>query len=123
PGGTSRDLVVPRPGHDGFAGRPPAGPAGGPASADAAALAQGPTNQGPMKPVEVLLADDHAVLRAGLRLLVDAEPDLTVVAEAADGPEAIAKARRFPPDIVVLDLSMPRTDPTSTIRPLSRLGA
>jgi len=76
-----------------------------------------------MKPVEVLLADDHAVLRAGLRLLVDAEPDLTVVAEAADGPEAVAKARRFHPDIVVLDLSMPRTDPASTIRQLSRLGA
>jgi two-component system response regulator NreC len=76
-----------------------------------------------MKRVQVLLADDHAVLRAGLRLLVDAEPDLTVVAEAADGPEAIAKARRAHPDIVVLDLSMPRTDPASTIRQLSRLGA
>ena len=75
-----------------------------------------------MKLVEVLLADDHAVLRAGLRLLVDAQPDLTVVAEAADGPEAVAKTRRLHPDIVVLDLSMPRTDPAATIRQLARLG-
>jgi len=75
-----------------------------------------------MKRVRVLLADDHAVLRAGLRLLVDAQPDLAVVAEAADGAEAVAKARRARPDIVVLDLTMPHTDPAATIRQLVRLG-
>jgi two-component system, NarL family, response regulator NreC len=72
--------------------------------------------------IRVLLADDHAVLRAGLRLLVDAQPDLTVAAEAAEGAEALARARRVRPDVVVLDLTMPRTDPAATIRQLVRLG-
>jgi DNA-binding NarL/FixJ family response regulator len=76
-----------------------------------------------MKPVRVLLADDHAVLRAGLRLLIDAEPDMTVVAEAADGAQAVARARQTHAEIVVLDLSMPRTDPPLTIRQLARVGA
>ena len=75
------------------------------------------------KVLQVMLADDHAILRAGLRLIVDAQPDMTVVAEAGDGPEAIRQAERAHPDIVVLDLSMPRTDTTATIRQLSRLGA
>ena len=75
-----------------------------------------------MKGLRVVLADDHAVLRAGLRLLVDGQPDMTVVAEAADGPEAVRKARQTRPDVVVLDLTMPRTDPVATIRHLSRLG-
>lgn len=76
-----------------------------------------------MKPVQVLLADDHAVLRGGLRLLVNAESDMVVVAEAADGPEAVRKTRQASPDVVVLDLTMPRTDPLATIRQLLRLGA
>jgi two-component system, NarL family, response regulator NreC len=76
-----------------------------------------------MKPLRVLLADDHAVLRAGLRLLVNAQPDLTVVEEAADGPEAIRKTRTVHPDVVVLDLAMPRTDPATVIAQLSRLGS
>jgi DNA-binding NarL/FixJ family response regulator len=75
-----------------------------------------------MKLLRVVLADDHAVLRAGLRLLVDGQPDMKVVAEAADGPEAVRKARQARPDVVVLDLTMPRTDPVATIRHLSRLG-
>jgi two-component system response regulator NreC len=75
-----------------------------------------------MKPLRVLLADDHAVLRAGLRLLLEGQQDMTVVAEAADGPEAVRTARQIRPDVVVLDLTMPRTDPVATIRQLSRLG-
>jgi DNA-binding NarL/FixJ family response regulator len=75
-----------------------------------------------MKPLRVVVADDHAVLRAGLRLLLDSQPDMRVVAEAQDGPEAIRTARRIRPDVVVLDLTMPRTDPLATIRVLSRLG-
>ena len=75
-----------------------------------------------MKPVRVVLADDHTVLRAGLRLLLDGQEDMTVVAEAADGPETVRKARQVRPDVVVLDLTMPRTDPVATIRQLSRLG-
>jgi two-component system response regulator NreC len=59
------------------------------------------------KTVRILLADDHAVLRAGLRALLDAEPDLTVVGEASTGEEAIEKAQSLEPDVVVMDLSMP----------------
>jgi DNA-binding NarL/FixJ family response regulator len=60
-----------------------------------------------MPKIRVLIADDHAVLRAGLRLLINAQPDMEVVGEAADGPEALDKARASSPDVVSLDLSMP----------------
>ena len=56
----------------------------------------------------VLLADDHAVVRRGLRLVLDAEPDLEVVAEAGDGAEAVEKALADDIDLAVLDVSMPR---------------
>jgi two-component system, NarL family, response regulator NreC len=75
-----------------------------------------------MKETRVVLADDHAVLRAGLRLLIESQKDMAVVGEAADGPEAVRRARRVRPDLVVLDLAMPRTDPVATIRQLLRLG-
>ncbi len=60
--------------------------------------------------IKVLLADDHAVLRAGLRALLSAEPDIEVVGEAADGQEAVALAERLQPDVIVMDISMPRMD-------------
>ena len=63
------------------------------------------------------------MLRAGLRMLLDAQPDMVVVAEAADGPEAARKAKQLHPDVAVLDLTMPNTDPAFTIRQLTRLGA
>ena len=55
----------------------------------------------------VLLVDDHAVFRKGLRLLLEAEPDLRVVGEAGDGQEAIDLARKLSPDVVVMDITMP----------------
>ena len=55
----------------------------------------------------ILLADDHAVVRQGLRLVLDAEPDLTVVAEAGDGATALELADELQPDLVILDVSMP----------------
>lgn len=58
-------------------------------------------------PVRILLADDHAVLREGLRLILDGQPDLTVVGEAATGAEAVRQARALQPDIVLMDLTMP----------------
>lgn len=73
--------------------------------------------------IRVLVADDHAVLRAGLRLLIESQPDMTVVGEAADGPEAVRKTREVKPEVVVLDLVMPRTQPSATIAQIKRLGA
>jgi DNA-binding NarL/FixJ family response regulator len=61
----------------------------------------------PLK-TKVLLADDHAVVRSGLRMVLDAEPDIEVVAEAADGAEAIQKALTPSVNLAILDVSMPR---------------
>jgi DNA-binding NarL/FixJ family response regulator len=60
--------------------------------------------------IRVLLADDQALVRAGFRALVDAEDGLEVVADAADGEEAVAQARRHAPDVVLMDIRMPRRD-------------
>jgi two-component system, NarL family, response regulator NreC len=58
-------------------------------------------------PIRILIADDHGVIRAGLRALLEDVPDITVVGEASDGGEAIAKAVELKPDILLMDLSMP----------------
>ncbi|HEY8112961.1 MAG TPA: response regulator transcription factor [Actinomycetes bacterium] len=69
----------------------------------------------------ILLADDHALVRRGVRLILDGEPDLTVVAEAADGAEAIDKARTDQPDLAILDIGMPRLTGLQAARELSRV--
>ncbi|KWX00490.1 regulator [Carbonactinospora thermoautotrophica] len=69
----------------------------------------------------ILLADDHALVRRGVRLILDSEPDLTVVAEAGDGAEAIEKARINQPDLAILDIAMPRLTGMQAARELSRL--
>jgi DNA-binding NarL/FixJ family response regulator len=61
----------------------------------------------PLK-TRILLADDHALVRRGLRLVLEAEPDMEVVAEAGDGAEAIRRALDAPADLAILDISMPR---------------
>lgn len=65
--------------------------------------------------IRILVADDHAVLRAGLRLLLNSQPDMKVVAEAASADEAIAAAVRATPEVTLLDLSMPGSVGTDTI--------
>lgn len=60
-----------------------------------------------MKKIRILLADDHKLMRSGLRLLIEQQPDLTVVGEAADGREAVALAKSLRPDVAVVDISMP----------------
>ena len=69
----------------------------------------------------VLLADDHALVRRGVRLILDGEPGLTVVAEASDGAEAIDLARACQPDLAILDIAMPRLTGLQATRELSRL--
>jgi len=60
-----------------------------------------------MARIRVLLADDHAVLRAGLRMLINAQPDMEVVGEASTGEEALRHARALKPDIALMDITMP----------------
>jgi DNA-binding NarL/FixJ family response regulator len=61
-------------------------------------------------PLRVLVADDQALVRAGFRLILEADESIQVVAEAADGEEAVAGARRLRPDVVLMDVRMPRLD-------------
>jgi len=58
--------------------------------------------------VKILIADDHGIVRSGVRLLLDRQPDMEVVAEAEDGVDALEKAVELKPDVAVLDVSMPR---------------
>nr|WP_205829700.1 response regulator transcription factor [Microbispora sp. CL1-1] len=67
-----------------------------------------------------MLADDHALVRRGLRLILDAEPDLVVVAEAADGAEAVEAARSEEIDLAILDIAMPRMTGIQAAREISR---
>jgi len=60
-----------------------------------------------MKPIRILLADDHTVMRRGLRLLLESQPEFTVVAEAADGRQAVEQAEATQPDVAVVDIAMP----------------
>lgn len=71
--------------------------------------------------LRVLLADDHVTVRQGLKLLIDAEHDMKVVAEAGDGGEAVRKARELNPDVVVMDISMPGVNGLAATRTLKKI--
>ena len=71
-------------------------------------------------PTRILLADDHALVRRGLRMILDAEPDLTVVVEAADGTEAVAAATAGGVDLAILDIAMPQMTGIQAARQISR---
>ncbi|HLB10578.1 MAG TPA: response regulator transcription factor [Gemmatimonadaceae bacterium] len=69
--------------------------------------------------IRVILADDHAVVRAGLKAVLGASSNIQVVGEAADGSEAVALAERLDPDVVIMDLSMDRTDGATATRQIA----
>src|SRR5215469_10263525 len=65
--------------------------------------------------IRILTVDDHALLRKGIAALVNAEPDMKLVAEASNGQEAIEQFRRYHPDITLMDLQMPELNGTESI--------
>lgn len=74
--------------------------------------------------IRVLLVDDEELVRTGLRMILEAEPDIAVVGEAADGAEAVAQTDSSAPDVVLIDIRMPRVDGLeATRRLLQRAGA
>jgi DNA-binding NarL/FixJ family response regulator len=73
-------------------------------------------------PIRVLLADDQELMRAGFRMILQSEPGLSVVAEAADGAEAITAASQHQPDVVLMDVQMPGTDGLAATRQIVRDG-
>ncbi len=72
------------------------------------------------KKIRVLIADDHEIVREGLRSILAMEPDIELVGEAKDGIEAIQKTDRLSPDVILIDLIMPRKDGIEAIREISR---
>lgn len=66
--------------------------------------------------IKLLIADDHAILRQGLRRILEAEPDMSVIGEAATGVDAVKRARQLKPDVVIMDISMPEQDGIESMR-------
>jgi DNA-binding NarL/FixJ family response regulator len=73
-----------------------------------------------MKPIRVLIADDHAMIREGLRQLLEMQADIEVVGEAKDGSEALDECRNLRPDVVLLDVEMPVKDGIQTLREIRK---
>ena len=70
--------------------------------------------------IRILLIDDHALFRSGVRLLLQRQPDFDVVGEAADGIEGIKRAKAFQPDVILLDLNMPGLSGLETLKLLAQ---
>ena len=71
--------------------------------------------------IAVLLADDHTILRAGLKMMLNAQPDIEVIGEASDGRQAINEAQRLQPDVIIMDITMPDCNGIEATRQVKRL--
>jgi DNA-binding NarL/FixJ family response regulator len=74
----------------------------------------------PMKKIRVLLADDHTILRQGIRVMMEAEPDISVVGEASDGRQAVQLTIKLRPDVAVIDLAMPLLNGLEATRQITK---
>jgi two-component system, NarL family, response regulator NreC len=74
-----------------------------------------------MTKIHILLADDHTILRAGLKMMLNAQPDMEVVGEAPDGRQAIAETQRLQPDIILMDITMPEMNGIEATRHIKKL--
>ena len=72
--------------------------------------------------IRILLADDQPLVRTGFRMILDAEPDMEVIAEAGDGADAVRQARRLRPDVVVMDIRMPVQDGITATAEITAAG-
>jgi len=73
-----------------------------------------------MAPIRILIADDHTIVRAGVRLILEAEPDMEVVGEAGTGEETLAKTEALKPDVVLMDIAMPGVSGLDATREIKR---
>src|SRR5215472_10802804 len=71
--------------------------------------------------IRILLADDHTILRAGLKMMLNAQPDMEVVGEAQDGRQAVEETQKLQPDIVLMDITMPDVNGIEATRQIKRL--
>lgn len=76
-----------------------------------------------MSPIKILIADDHPIVRDALRTLINTEPGMELVGEAADGAEAVAKAKALKPDVILMDLVMPIKDGIQAISEIKEFNA
>ena len=72
-----------------------------------------------MNKIRILVADDHALLRVGLNTMLNTQPDMTVVGEAGNGRDAVSRARELKPDVVIMDLMMPKVDGAEATRQIT----
>ena len=72
------------------------------------------------KTIRILICDDHAVVRRGLRSLVGVKPEMELIGEAVDGEEAVAMAKKLKPDVIIMDLIMPRKDGVTAIAEIKK---